>query len=266
MSKRIRPPFKIHGGKYYLSKWVVEHFPEGYEAMDYIEPYIGAGSVILNKEKSPLEVVNDINEGIVQIYRALRDEPKHFIRKLKYTTYSENVFNRELKRTEFEDYMDHAFNEFVLRRMSRGGLKKAFAWSDRQRGGQPGDVNAWNTILGILPEIAERLSEIHVFNKPALEIITSFDDENALCYCDPPYLTETRTSQKAYEDEMTDDDHIELSKALNNFRGKVIISGYPSTLYNRLYQNWNMVEKQIANHASQQKKKTTKTEVIWTNY
>ena len=77
--KRLRPAFKIHGGKYYLSSWVIEHFPKNYEEMDYVEPFAGAASVLLNKEKSSLEAINDLNLGIVQIFRALRDEPEDFI-------------------------------------------------------------------------------------------------------------------------------------------------------------------------------------------
>jgi len=44
--KTIRPPFKIHGGKYYLSKWIIEHLPPEYEKYDYVESHVGAGSCI----------------------------------------------------------------------------------------------------------------------------------------------------------------------------------------------------------------------------
>jgi site-specific DNA-adenine methylase len=65
---------------------------------------------------------------------------------------------------------------------------------------------------------------------------------------------------------MDTDDHIALAKALNSFEGKVIISGYPSTLYKRLYDGWKCKKKQIPNHASQSKTKKYKTECIWMNY
>jgi len=255
--KKLRPPYKIHGGKYYLSSWVIQHFPKNYEQLSYIEPFAGAISVLLNKEKSNFEAVNDLDLGVIQILRSLRDESKFFINKLKKTTYSERVFKRELKKqgSEFDDYMKHAVNEFVVRRMSRGGIKKNFAWSSRPRGGQPGDLNAWETIISQLPIIAERIEDIFIFNEPAVKVIKAFSDKNTLCYADPTYLAETRVSKDVYDIEMDTDDHIELAAALKQFKGKVVLSGYPSTLYKRLYKDWKCVKKKIVNHASQQKKK-----------
>lgn len=270
-SSKLRPIVKCHGGKHYLNPWIISHFPENYEEFDYVEPYVGGGSVLLNKERAShnrIEIVNDAHLGLIQIYRALRDEPKHFISKLKRTRYTERVFLRELNKQdkEYKDYMDQAMNEYVVRRMSRGGLKKAFAWSNRTRGGLPGDLNAWNTMLQQLPLVAKRIEDISIFNKPAVEVLKAFNEETTLSYCDPPYLHESRTSKDSYEHEMTTDDHIELSEVLIQYRGKVLISGYPSVLYKRLYKEWNCVKKQIANHASQQKTKSQKTEVLWMNY
>lgn len=270
-NKKLRPIIKCHGGKHYLNSWIISNFPKNYEEYDYVEPYVGGGSILFNKERSThnrIEVINDIHLGLVQIYRALRDEPKHFIAKLKRTRYTERVFLRELKKqeNEFSDYMDQAINEYIVRRMSRGGLKKAFAWSNRRRGGIPGDLNAWNTMLEQLPLIARRIEDVSIINKPAIEVLKAFNEENTLCYNDPPYLHDSRSSKKSYEYEMTTDDHIELSEVLNQYRGKVLISGYPSVLYNRLYKEWNCVKKKVANHASQQKTKSQKTEVLWMNY
>ncbi|RDJ35540.1 MAG: DNA adenine methylase [Crenarchaeota archaeon] len=268
---KIRPPFKIHGGKHYLNSWIISNFPKEAEKLDYIEPYCGAASVFFNKQKSEgQEVINDLDPGVTAILQCLRDIPEPLIKKLKKTTYSERVFKRELKKSEkkeFNDLFERAFNEFVIRRMSRGGLKKNFSWSNRKRGGKPGDVNAWETIISILPVLSERLQGTFIFNKPAISVIKAFNYENALVYCDPPYVPESRESKDAYDEmEMTTDDHIALAAALNNFKGKVILSGYPSTLYKRLYNEWRCVRKKVPNHSSQQKSKSIKVECIWMNY
>jgi DNA adenine methylase len=266
--KTIRPVFKCHGGKYYLVQWIISHFPENHVEMTYVEPFCGGANILLNKEKSKIEIINDLDVNIVDIYRALRDEPKEFIRRLNLCKYCEDTFNRAIKKssTPFGDYLDHAINEFVLRRMSRGGMKKAFACSNRTRGGQPGDVNAWMTAIKNLPFLSERLQEVYVLNKTAIEVIQAFNNPNTMIYCDPPYLHETRVSKAVYSSEMNTDDHIELSHTLNNFSGKVIISGYASPLYKRLYKGWNVEKKKIVNHSSQQKSKENKTEIIWKNY
>lgn len=272
---QIRPPFKIHGGKSYLAKWIVSHFPAGYEKMTYIEAYVGAGSVFLNKNRSVEEGINDLNEGVVDIFRALRDEPRLFIARLKKIHYSEETFNTCLyNEQKLDDYLDRAVFEFILRRMSRGGLKKHFSWSKRLRGGQPGDVNAWETILEELPSIAEEVKNVYIMNEKAIKVIGLFNHPNTLLYLDPPYLPETRVSKDIYEHEMSTDDHIELSEVLNTFKGKAILSGYPSKLYRRLYDSvrilnkpkWRCEKRLVANHASQSKTKEQKTEMLWLNF
>ncbi|MEI7480442.1 MAG: DNA adenine methylase [bacterium] len=209
--------------------------------------------------------------GIYQILVALRDEPQEFIKRLKKIKYTKETFESCLNKKEFDDYLNHALNEFVLRRMSRGGLKKSFAWSDRMRGGQPGDVNAWTTILEELPKLSIELKSAFIMNEKALKVIDIFNDENTFLYIDPPYTQETRASHDTYEFDMTTDDHIKLADKLNYFKGKVILSGYASKLYKRLFNSekgakWRVERKMIANHSSQAKSKEYKIEQLWLNF
>lgn len=262
----MRPPFKCHGGKSYLAKWIIENLPENYQEMVYLEPFCGGASVLLNKEPSKEEIINDLDADIINLLRVVRDQCTQFLRKIKTIGYKEANFEAALTRTEFPSDLHKAVNEFVLRRMSRGGLKKAYAWSNRQRGGQPGEINAWETIIDLLPKISERLQNVIVLNKPAVQLLKVFDEPNVLVYADPPYLHETRESVDAYKHEMLVDDHIALADVLNGFKGKVLLSGYPSRLYNKLYKNWRCEKKKIANHASQQKVKPIKLELLWCNF
>jgi len=247
--KMFRPPFNIPGGKYYLASWILSYFPKNYEEMSYLEPYAGAASVLLNKERSFEESINDTDLGILQIFRALRDEPKDFIGRLKRTKYTENTFNRALSRVaDPKDYMDHAIAEFVLRRMSWGGLKQTYA--------KPSETTetTWKGIIAELPRIAERVSDVHIFHRPAEEVIRSFDDENFLCYCDPPLMDEDCEDDDFV---MSVESHIDLANVLNQFRGKVLISGRLSKLYKRYYDGWRCVRKRISNH---------KMTYLWMNY
>lgn len=264
--KNLRPPFKMHGGKKYLSQWIIGQFPQEYEKMHYIEPFCGAANVLFNKTPAKEEIINDLDSSITNILQIIRDQVDEFTEVLKKVKYKEATFLEALEKTEFNSEIEKAVNEFILRRMSRGGIKKAFAWSNRLRGNQPGDVNAWKTIIKQLPYISERLQNVYVINRSAIELLKVFDDVNYLCYCDPPYLPETRESPDVYDFEMSIDNHIELADVLNNFKGKVLISGYPSRLYNRLYKNWTCESKKIVNHASQQKIKPTKVELLWKNF
>lgn len=263
MTMFIRPAFKMFGGKRYLASWIVNHFPDHHI---YIEPFCGAANVLLNKPISSEEIINDLDNKTTLILKIIRDQPKEFVNYLSKINYSEENFQKALVKTDFKNEMEIALNEFVLRRMSRCGLKKAFSWSDRQRGGKPGDVNAWETIIDYLPIISKRLENVYIFNKKAIEIIRAYNEKDVLCYCDPTYLPETRVSSNTYEYEMTEKDHIVLSDVLKSFRGKVVLSGYNSTLYQELYKEWRLETKKIVNHASQKNKKEVKEECLWLNY
>lgn len=269
-TKRIRPPVKTHGGKYFLAPFITEHFPENYEELIYCEPFCAGASVFFNKKRSKEEVLSDVDEGMVMVLKALRDEPQEFISRLKRTKYTERTFKMALNRDKkgFDDYVDHAINEFILRRMSRGGLKKAFAWSDRERGGQPGDVNAWQTILDQLNALSERLQGVTILCASFAEVIPTWDEENTLMYLDPPYLHSTRAegATNLYEKELTVEEHIHMLNLAKNARGKVVISGYPSPLYNRTLKNWRCKKKNVANHSSQAKTKERRIECLWLNY
>ena len=267
---KLRPPIKTHGGKFYLSNWIIGNFPKSYEEMNYCEPFSGGASVFLNKTPSPEETIADIDKGVISVFKALRDEPKEFISRLRRTKYAETTFKFHLKKsqTEFKDYIDHAVNEYILRRMSRGGLKKAFAWSERLRGGQPGDLNAWKTMLTLLSDIAARIKGINIVCAHFDQVVKNWDEDNVLTYLDPPYLHSTRseTATDAYEHELTVEDHIRLLNMIKNARGKVIISGYSSPLYKKMLEWWIFRKKDVANHSSQSKSKQRRVECIWMNY
>jgi DNA adenine methylase len=60
---------------------------------------------------------------------------------------------------------------------------------------------------------------------------------------------------------MTDDDHRHLADCLRKAKGMVVLSGYPSTLYDKeLYPDWIRHERRhMADHAK------VRTEVVWLN-
>lgn len=243
--KKLRPPFKVKGSRHYLSAWVVEHFPENYRELDYVEPFAGVASVLLTKDRPVGERIEALNEselGIVQILRALRDEPDNFLQKLKGLSYSERSFKRELEKTTFEDYLDHAVRDFVVRRMSKDGEMKVFT-------GRSAEAKTWAAIVDDLHAVSARMKGVRLLNKPSTEVIRSFSDENALCYCDPPTWEDNESSIRV---------HHELWQILNSFAGKVLICGKSNSLYNRLYKGWNKVQNKDGRKA--------KPDVLWMNY
>lgn len=251
----IRPVFKCHGGKFHLRHFLLNHLPKNYTK--YVEGFGGACSLLLNKPQSEYEIYNDLDPGIVSIIRELQNP--EFIKEVQNTEYNESVFN-------WSKTTNTPLAELVRRRFSRGGLQKAFSWSERTRGGLPGEVNAWNTYKKEIIRIADRLKNVKIYNLPAIELINQLDNEEVFFFFDPPYLPSCRQSPNVYVFEMTEQDHIDLAESLNAIKGKVLLSGYQSQLYAKLYKNWNMGCISIVNHSSQAKTKQKRIEVVWYNY
>ncbi len=265
--KKLRPPFKCHGGKYYLCDWVIRNFPDKYEEMTYLELFGGAASVLLNKKRSIKEIYNDLHQPTANIFSCLVQDSINFIQKIHNTDYSEKSF-KAAHEVKFKfGTLDSAVAELVLRRMSRGGMKKHFSWSTRTRGGRPGDLNAWETFKSQFPLISDRVQKLEVYSTCAFKLMEDYlEDPMSLMYLDPPYVTGTRTAKAIYDCEISDDDHRELARLANKAAGCVIISGYDSPLYRQLYKKWNWVTKEVANNSGQGKIKQRRIECLIKNY
>jgi DNA adenine methylase len=131
-----------------------------------------------------------------------------------------------------------------------------------------GDVNAWWTAIEHLPQIIDRIRRVQILCQSAFDAIPRFDHVEALIYCDPPYVHSTRgeASRNVYHAEMDDSAHRELARLLGKCKAKVVVSGYPSPLYDELYAGWHTVKFEIANHASGGKRKNREAECLWMNF
>jgi DNA adenine methylase len=262
-TKKMRSPLKWHGGKSYLARLIVGLFPEH---RTYVEPFLGGGSILLNKPRSEREFVGDLNAGLIEFWTLLRSS-RLLATRIEATPYDEAFFAKAKEHGRAPCEVVRAWCFLVRNRFSRGGLGKDFAWSDRLRGGQPGDVNAWETIKAELPAIAERIKGVRFYHTSAIDMILDRDAPDTLHYCDPPYLHETRTAKKAYAFEMDRDDHAYLLNILLGIKGTFVLSGYPSDLYDATARvgGWHRIEIDIANHSGQGKAKQRRTECLWSN-
>ncbi len=262
----LRPPVKWWGGKYYLSARIIDLFPEH---RIYVEPFGGAASVLLNKTPADVECYNDLDVRISRLFRVLQNSGEEFVTRLRVTPYSQWEFQEAATYPAQADDLGKSVCDFIRWRQSFGGQGKTWSCSTtRVRGGMAGDVNAWWTAIDMLPEIIERIRSVQILHQPALKAIQRFDHDEALIYCDPPYVhaTRSRGSTEVYGVEMTDADHRELAAQLHECRSKVVLSGYRCDLYDDLYHSWRREEFDIANHAAGGKQKARQTECVWMNF
>ena len=65
--------FAYYGGK---NRHLEDILPLLPAADHYCEPFAGSASILLNREPSPIETLNDLNGDIVNFFRVLRDQPR----------------------------------------------------------------------------------------------------------------------------------------------------------------------------------------------
>jgi DNA adenine methylase len=259
----IRPPVKWPGGKRYLAKQIIKHFPNH---RVYLEAFGGAASVLLNKKPVEVEVYNDLDLRITRLFRVLRDQGEKFIEKARLIPYSQVEFEAAATYPAGASDLEMALCDFVRWRQSFGGKGESWSYTTgRARGGMAGDVNGWWTAIEGLAQVIDRIRRVQIICQTARDAISRFDHAEGLIYCDPPYVHSTREehSRNVYHAEMTDDDHRELAEILRKCKATVVLSGYPSPLYDELYSGWRLVTFDIANHAAAGKDKGREVEFLW---
>lgn len=267
-------PLKWHGGKHYLASRIVALMPDHSR---YLEAYSGGLSVLLAKPgESVAEWANDTNGELVNFWRVIAD-PRAFAkfrRMAEATPLSEPHYrhaseSRSPARIDSPD-PSRAYLFFVRMRQSRQGLGRDYCTpTTRTRRGMNEQTSAWLSAVDGLLEVHARLRRVEIWDRPAISAIEKLDGPELLVYADPPYLHDTRSSVGEYgPHEMTVDDHVALLRCLSKMRGRFILSGYPSPLYDAWSEanGWRRVDFDLPNNASGKRTKQRKTESVWMNY
>lgn len=256
MTTVSNPILRYYGGKWSLAKWIISHFPK-HEV--YIEPFCGAASVLLQKRPCQIETINDLDGRLVNFFRVVRDRYDELIHLIEYTPYAKAEW--QLAQIISDDPLEDARRLFTLSWQSMAYPEDNPHWR-RQKNIESRKfgkyTSAKNSAMEALIYVRERLKHVQIDNDDALAIIERYDNSDALFYVDPPYVTSTRDSQTRYNHEMSDQDHIELAKTLNAIKGRAIVSGYHTALYDELYKGWTLVTKE-----AQTMGETSRTECLW---
>jgi DNA adenine methylase len=265
--RATRPPLRYHGGKWRLAPWIMSHFPTH---RCYVEPFGGGASVLLRKPRSYSEVYNDLDGAVCSLFRVLRGRPDDLARAVELTPYSRAEFTGSYDATD--DELEAARRLIVRSHMGFGSaaMSKAHRTGFRSNVTRPRTTPAmdWTTLPDVLRLTAERLRGVIIENDEAVSVIARYDAPTTLIYCDPPYVHSTRRPGSgewydAYRYEMKDADHDALAETLHGAQGMVVLSGYTSPLYDRLYADWQRVS--IGTQGSDHAGSSPRTEVLWLN-
>ena len=270
MSKIL--PFTYLGSKYRSFDFINDKLPR---TRQYVEPYGGAATLLLNRRPVMIETYNDLRGDIPHFFRVLRNQTDELLTAIRQTPWSRDEFDEALA-LRVRGYPDCSDVErarlfFVCVQQSRStdsARGSSEQWSYQVKGG-PRDSNDCKTakwkhrVNDALPEVAGRLTDVQIESKPAIEVIQIHDRDTATFYVDPPYPHTTRGNDQSYHLEMTEEDHRELASVLSDCEGYVALSGYNSDLYEELYSDWyRYTEREKSASEGEGKRR----EVLWTNY
>jgi DNA adenine methylase len=263
----VEPLINWVGGKWNLADWIIPHLPTHYT---YVEPFGGAMAVLLQKPRSDVEVYNDIDGRLVNLWRVVRDRPEELRRRLQLTLYSREEYldaREKLLRGEVEDELERAALFFTTIRQGFAAVaaQRRTGWAYAVTIGSP--TSAWlRAIDETLPAVSERIRSVQIENLDWRKILKVYDSPDTCFYLDPPYVPTATRAPRIYRHHMTVEDHVELCEKLNAIKGKAVLSGYPNEIYDTMLKSWQRLTLDRAVYSMPANgTRPRATEVLWIN-
>ncbi|MCB2413670.1 DNA adenine methylase [Demequina sp. TTPB684] len=265
----LAPPFPYYGGKQRIAERIVDLFPPHEH---YLEPFAGGLSVLFAKRPSRMETVSDKDRALMTFWRVLRDRPDELARACALTPHARaayvealSLYTSHLTPTPAHD-LEIARRVFTIFAQGRASKTAATSWRmhvdpSGSSLSLPGYLRAY---VARMAALAERLQNVTLETLDAVELIDRYaPHRGVLIYADPPYLASSRNS-RGYRNEMgSEAEHTRLAEQLCAAKASVVLSGYRSPLYDRLYRDWDRVE--IPSGTAQGGVYGPRTEVVWSN-
>ena len=233
MQQGTNSPICWIGGKSLMAKRLIELFPPH---RCYVEVFGGAGWVLFKKPYSIpnyREVYNDINGELVNMFRAIRENPDGFCREMHLLLISREVFNEFLEKNPVKlSEIQRAVRLFFLVKASFAGRQKHF--QIRTEGCVGPNLT---TIKKTASEAHKRLRNVLIENMDFRRLIPTYDRVYTLFYLDPPYW-----KWKGYDYNFEKQDYLDLRDVLRKIKGKFILSLDASQFIRGTFSEYNQRE------------------------
>ena len=202
------------GGKCRLAKHILPLFPEH---RCYVEPFSGGAALYFMKKPFEVEVLNDVNGELINMYRVVKYHFEELVREFEWSLVSREMFGW-LKNTTTENLTDiqRAARFYYLQKMAFGG--KAIGQTFGTATSSPPKLN----LFRMRKDIAvahERLSRTYIERLDWQDCIRRYDSPRTLFYLDPPYYGTT-----GYGNDFLLEEYSKIADLAKSIRGKMIIS------------------------------------------
>jgi DNA adenine methylase len=258
------------GGKYYLLEHILSLITEH---SIYVEVFGGSGKVLLNKPKSKIEVWNDYDKRLANLFYVVAFKFEEFYGKVRALIYSRELYSKvieELKKVgkiELGD-VDAAVKTYYMLCcvFSGNGLNNNVSRGSFKYSKLENMAEVYWRRLHELGYIRERLSGVIVECEDFENVIKRWDSEETFFYLDPPYY-----GVNNYYGDFRREDHERLLKLLKEVKGKWLLSGYGNELYDKELEEFNRYEFHVTKRSFCKdkrglRKKPKAVEVLWCNY
>ncbi len=184
--------------------FIIQNFPPDYKKMTYVELSFGKGTLLLTKETSKEEFINDENAELTQDIRTIRDQSGYCIRSLK-------KINIDEKPEQPKSNIESVVNKLRVQIQKKADIP---------------------SVASNLQSLAKRLLDVYIINKQLMYVIKTFNSPETLLFVN----SLNKKNQASLE-------QVNLADNINSFRGKVVLISYPSNFYNKSFKEWKCLKK-----------------------
>ncbi|MFR3809061.1 MAG: DNA adenine methylase [Lachnospiraceae bacterium] len=85
----MRSIIKYPGSKFRIAKQIISYFPEH---RTYLEPFFGSGAILFNKDRSPIETINDLDQDVVCFFEWVKNDPEKLAHEIAFTPYARKIY------------------------------------------------------------------------------------------------------------------------------------------------------------------------------
>lgn len=265
---KVNPPFGYFGSKSKIALRLCSELPPH---NCWVEAFCGSAALTLAKAPAAIEVINDIDAEIVNVFKQLRNNHDELCRLIYFTPYAKQELIDARIENESDNDLERA-RKFLVQSMmaingvfgrDRGGFSYSQAYS---RNGRDARVNRWYNLPERLIKVVERLRNVRIENRNAIELLKMFVNRPAsLVYLDPPYLGKRA---EGYTNDANDEAfHMELLKLVNKANCMIFVSGYENELYSKLLNEKMGWQRKTIDTITKDSKGNShnRNEVVWMN-
>ncbi len=234
-----RATFPYRGGKFHLAPKIVSLLPSH---RVYVEVFGGAANILLAKPPSAIEVYNDRDGALVNLFETVRRHPLLFLERAEFLLYSRELalaWQRQVS-NGFEgaeiDRVEAAVRTYYSLVSGFGGDRQG-SWAFSRDGTAKGGAGRWTSVLGRVAALSDRLRSVVIDCLDFRVCIENWDTDKTVFFCDPPYVDST----KPLPYDFTPVDHQDLARVLETVKGKWLLSYNDTPWVRELYKDRDMV-------------------------